>query len=212
MKKSIYTILSSWVLVILTCLPAGRVLPVLAVTSTPSATPTALNLQDKIKTIVKDNLTATEKVLEGQTSSKIIGRTGTIKSIGAKNITLEIEKDITQINMEKSDTKASSLAIGNKIMVFGKMDKDNVIMASRIIPVEEKKAEELVETTAILAKITKIDLKKKTFVLTVDSKTFDYTLSKKTTVKLDDLTDGDTLFAISKKYQGKYSLSRATKI
>ena len=180
---------------------------IFATTGTPSATP---DLQEKIKTIVQENLSATEKSLTTQT--KFTGRTGTIKSIGAKNLTLEIDKDLTQVNLAGSDTKPSSLAIGNKIIVLGILTKDNVLDAKRIILVEEEKPENIVVTESLVGKISQIDLKKKTFILSINSKDLNYTLSKKTTVKLEDFKDGDTIFGISKKYQGKFSLSRAIKI
>lgn len=178
----------------------------LAQDGTPSSTIDV----DKIKKIVSENLAATEKSLTAQT--KFTGRTGIIKSIGAKNLTLEIDKDITQVNLSNSDTKPSSLAIGNKIVVMGILTKDNVLDARRIILVEEEKPEDVVLTEAVVAQLSKIDLKKKTFNMTINKQVLAYTLSKKTTVKLEDFKDGDTIFGISKKYQGKFSLSRAIKI
>lgn len=165
---------------------------------------------DKIKSLVKENLTATEKTLTAQT--KFTGRTGTIKSIGAKSLTLEIDKDITQVNLSTSDIKPSSLIIGNKITILGKLNKDGVIDAYRVTVLTDTKVEDEVTTETLVGQISKIDLKKKTFILTVGKLDVSYTLSKKTTVKLEDFKDGDTLFGISKKYQGKYSLARATKI
>lgn len=178
-------------------------------TSTASST---TNLQDKIKTIVQENLTATEKVLEGQALPKYTGRTGTIKSVGAKNFTLEVDKDILQIALGTTDVKPTSLVIGTKIIVLGKLTSDNILEAKKIIPYVETKPEELVITTAIFGKVTSIDTKKKTLIINIDNKDLDYTLSKKTTVKLEDFQAEDNMFGISKKYQGKLSLSRAIKI
>jgi hypothetical protein len=192
------------------CLSAfGGSLPknVLAATSTPSGTVDV----NKIKTIVQENLAATEKALTDQ-NTKLTGRTGTIKSIGAKNLTLEIDKDITQVNLSNSNTKPSSLAIGNKITILGYLTKDDVLDAKLVSPVTEEKVEDQVTTESLIAVISKIDLKKKSFVLTLNKSELSYTLSKKNTVKLEDFKDGDTIFGISKKYQGKLSLSKAIKL
>lgn len=182
-----------------------------AETATTSAS-SSTELQNKIKTIVQENLTATEKVLEGKSLAKYTGRTGTIKSVGAKNLTLEVDKDILQVSLGSTEIKPTSLVIGTKIIVLGKITADNILEAKKIIPYTETKPEELVITTAIFGKITSIDPKKKTLVINIDSKDLDYSLSKKTTVKLEDFQEGDSIFAISKKYQGKLSLSRAVKI
>lgn len=186
-------------------------LPANAETATGSATG-GTDLQNKIKTIVQENLTATEKVLEGKSLAKYTGRTGTIKSVGAKNLTLEVDKDILQVSLGSTDVKPTSLVIGTKIIVLGKITTDNILEAKKITPYTETKPEDLVTTTAIFGKITSIDSKKKTLIINIDNKDLDYALSKKTTVKLEDFQEGDNIFAISKKYQGKLSLSRAVKI
>ncbi len=194
--------------------------PVYAVTSTPSATP-SLELQDKIKTLVKENLETTENLIQKEVTSKsLLGYTGKVKSIGSKNLTLEIEKDILQISIltttsitkDGAEIKTSSIALGDKLMIIGTKTKDDVIEAKIINVIKEDDPTTIVVTKPAIATIKNLDLKKKTFTLTINGEDVAYTLSKKTTVKLDDFKEGDTILAITKKYQGKYSLSRAVKI
>ena len=72
--------------------------------------------------------------------------------------------------------------------------------------------EEVVVTKTQIAYFKNIDTKKKTFTLTINNEDLAFTLSKKSNVKLEDFKDGDKVLAITKKYLGKYSLSRAVKI
>lgn len=191
-----------------------------AINSTPSATPSQ-DLQDKIKSLVKENLETTENVIKNEITSKsLLGYVGKVKSVGIKNITLETEKDLlqisvlptTQISKSGAEIKTSSIALSDKLIVIGIKNKDGVLEAKTITVVPEQDPATLVTTKAEIATISKIDYKKKTFTLTINNQSISFTLSKKSTVKLEDLTEGDTIFCITKMYQGKSSLSRAVKI
>lgn len=102
--------------------------------------------------------------------------------------------------------------MADKILIFGIKNKDGVLQAKIITVLAVEDETTIVITKAEVATIKNIDLKKKTFVLVIGQESVPFTLSKKTTVKLEELKDGDTLFAITKKYQGKFSLSRAVKL
>lgn len=196
--------------------------------ATPSATPTAVtpiktptatpsgDLANQIKNMVKENLDATVSNLEQKINLKsLVGQVGTIKSISSGNLTIESEGNTLQITtsdkttITKSGTaiKLPALAISDQIIVIGTLIKDDIIQAKAIkVYVEDPDA---VVSDAIIAPISVIDLKKKTITLTINTTQVPFTLSKKSTIKLEDLKVGQTIFTITKKYQGKDSLSRA---
>jgi hypothetical protein len=195
--------------------------------ATPSAiTPTAKiptttvtpseNLEDKIKNLVKENLSATELNLKEAINLKsLIGHVGTIKSISTGSITVETDGNLFQITISDKTkisklgivSKLSSLAISDKVIVIGTLIKEDIIQAKVIKVIAEET--DVVESDAIVAPVTSIDLKKKTITLTVKNAQVPYTLSKKTTIKIADIKVGQILFVITKKYQGSNSLSRA---
>ncbi len=192
---------------------------VFAVTATTSGTPT--QTVDKIKSLVKENLTATEVDIQKEAINKsIIGYSGKVKTVGTKNITIETEKDLLQILITDATTifkstteiKTSSIAIGDNLLVYGQKNKDDVFEAKHIYVLAVIDEKNIVISKAQVATISDLDLKKKTFSLTINGETISYTLSKKNTVKLEDFKDGDTIFGITKKYQGKLSLSKAIKL
>ena len=190
-----------------------------AVTATTSGSPT--QTVDKIKSLVKENLTATEVDIQKEAINKsIIGFSGKVKTVGTKNITIETEKDLLQILITDTTTifkgateiKTSSIAIGDNLLVYGQKNKDEVFEAKHIYVLAVVDEKNVVISKAQVATISDLDLKKKTFSLTINGETTSYTLSKKNTVKLEDFKDGDTIFGITKKYQGKFSLSKAIKL
>lgn len=194
--------------------------PTLALTSTPSATP-SVDLQNKIKSLVKENLETTENLIQKETNAKsFVGYTGKVKSVGTKNITLEVESDLLQIAIlpetvitkAGSEIKTTSIALADNLLVIGLKNKDNVLETRIINVLPEVDPATIVETVSKIATFKTIDPKKKSFVLTVNGEDQNFTLSKKTTVKLEDFVVGDTILAITKKYLGKFSLSRALKI
>lgn len=197
-------------------------LPIFASTSTPSATPTNQSNQiDKLKSIVQEYTATTEAILQKEIISKsLVGYTGKVKSVGTKNLTLEIDGDLLQVSISattsitksNAEIKTTSIALADKLLVMGTKTKEGVLEAKRVIVIEEEKPENIVITKSYISQIKNIDLKKKTFILSIDSVDQVFTLSKKTSVKLEDYKDGDNIIAITKKYQGKYSLSRASKI
>lgn len=190
-----------------------------ATPSSPSATPA--QTIDRIKDLVKENIENTENTVQKNVlTSKAIGTTGVVKTVGTKNITIENDKDLLQIlvtdktSITKSNTeiKTSSIAIGDKLLAISKKTKDDILEAVIINVLPAEKPEETVVSKTEITTISKIDLKKKTFVLSINGEDISFTLSRKNNVKLEDFKDGDTIIGVTKKYLGKYSLSRATKI
>ncbi len=190
-----------------------------AVTASPSATPT--QTVEKIKNLIKENLTTTEVDVQKEiVGNSIVGYSGKVKTVGTKNLTIETEKDLLQtlitdetiINKGGTEIKTSSIAIGDSILIYGQKNKDAVFVANQVsvlAPIDEAN---IVISKSQVAIINNIDLKKKTFTLKINEEEVSYTLSKKNTVKLEDFKDGDTIFGITKKYQGKFSLSKAIKL
>lgn len=194
-------------------------LPTIAAVATPSSQPS--ETVDKIKDIVKENLEKTEDIAQKETLTKtVFGQTGLVKTVGTKNITLDTDMDLLQVlvtddtslTKQGKEIKTSSIAIGEKLLVIGQKNKENVLEAKVINVLEVVDENQIVISNAQIAKIDKIDTKKKTFTLTINDETSDFVLSKKNTVKLDDFQNGDTILGIVKKYQGKFSLAKAVKL
>ncbi|HSV94675.1 MAG TPA: hypothetical protein VLH94_01690 [Spirochaetia bacterium] len=187
----------------------------IAVTATPSATPTH-NIEDKIKILVQENLSTTEaKLKEKVNLQTMVGYVGKITTISSGNLTLESQGNLIQATSTTKTTylkdgstiKATSLAIGDKIIIIGTSIKDGIIQAKRISVIKDEPV--LVKTTAVVAKISFIDPKKKTLTLFLNGTDQTLTLSKKSTVKLDELKIDQTILGIVKEYEGKLSISRA---
>lgn len=192
---------------------------VFAVTATQSASPT--ETIEKIKNLVKENLTATEVDIQKEAlNNSIVGFSGKVKTVGTKNITIETEKDLLQILITENtsitkgttEIKTSSIAISDNLLVYGQKNKDTVFEAKQIYILSAVDETNIVVSKAQIATINNIDLKKKTFSLSINGEDLQFTLSKKNTVKLEEFKDGDNLFGITKKYQGKLSLSKAVKL
>ena len=190
-------------------------LPVFAETATPEATPTA-NMEDKIKLLVQENLSTTEaKLKEKLDLQTLVGFVGKITTISSNNLTIDSYNSLIQITTststliqkDGSTIKFGSLAIGDKVIVIGTSVKTDIIQAKKISVVKEEPV--LVKTTATLAKVISVDLKKKTLVLDINGTNQTLTLSKKSTVKLEELKAEQTILGIVKEYQGNLSLSRA---
>lgn len=185
-----------------------------AATATPSATQ---DIEEKIKKMVKENIGSTEATLREKINLQtLVGYVGTVKSINSGNITLDSKEGaLIQITTNEKTTyskfgsasKLGSLALSDKIIIIGTFIKDDIIMAKRIAVVAVD--DNPLTSGTIVAKISSLDLKKKTVGLSVDGKEILYTLTKKSTIKLGDLEAGQTIFAITKKYDGKDLLARA---
>lgn len=218
MTKNISKLIFAFSFIII--LVAPTITYAVAPTATPSATPkisaTPTNLEDKIKNLVKENLSATESNLKESINLKsLVGHVGTIKTISSDNITIETDQNTFQVATTDKTTitkagvagKISSLAIADRVIVIGSLVKEDIIQAKSIKVVPEET--DIVETDAVIANVYSVDVKKKTVVLTINKIQLPFTLSKKTTVKIEDLKPNQTIFAITKKYQGKDSLAKA---
>lgn len=189
--------------------------PSLAVTATPSATPTQ-NMEDKIKLLVQENLSTTEaKLKEKVDLQSLVGFVGKITTISSGNLTLESHGNLIQATTnaktaflkDGSVIKFTSLAIDDKIIIIGTSVKEDIVTAKRITVIKDEPI--LVKTSAVVSKISAIDLKKKTITLSLSGTDQALTLSKKSTVKLDELKVDQTILAIIKEYNGVLSISRA---
>lgn len=183
--------------------------------STKAETPTP-NMEDKIKLLVQENLSTTEaKLKEKLDLQSLVGFVGNITTISSGNFTFDSHGNLLQVTTSAKTAflknglaiKATSLAIGDKIIVIGTSIKDGIVQAKRITVIKDEPV--LVKTTATLAKIVAIDLKKKTITLTINDSDQLLTLSKKSTVKLAELKVDQTILAIVKEYNGALSISRA---
>ena len=191
------------------------VTPALAVTATPSATTTP-DMADQVKTLVKENLATTEaKLKEKVDLQSLVGFVGKISTIGSSNLTLDSHGNLLQVSTtaktaflkDSSPIKLSSMAIGDKIIVIGTSVKEGIVTAKRITVIKDEP--NLVTTSVIVSKISSIDAKKKTLALNLNGIDQLVTLSKRSTVKLEELSAGQTILGIIKEFGGKLSISRA---
>lgn len=208
MKKTLY--IFSFVLLILIVIT-----PVYAEIGTSSASPTP-NMEDKIKLLVQENLSTTEaKLKEKVDLQSLVGFVGKITTISSGNLTIDSHGDLIQVTTntktaflkDSSTIKVTSLAIGDKIIVIGTSIKDDIVQAKRVTVIKDEP--NLVKTSAIVAKIVKIDLKKRNLTLSINDTDQILTLSKKSNVKLEEYKAGQTIFGIIKEYNGALSISRA---
>ncbi|PIP85378.1 hypothetical protein COT86_03200 [Candidatus Collierbacteria bacterium CG10_big_fil_rev_8_21_14_0_10_43_36] len=191
----------------------------------PSATPTeaivtpsqAQDIQEKIKTLVKENLNATESTLKERINQQTLtGFVGLIQSINSGNLSINTKESVvlqittdekTIINKNGKGIKFSSLAISDKVIVIGTLLKEDIILAKRVMVIPDEPV--LVVSDTIVAKVSTVDIKKKLIGLTINNQEVVYGLTKKSIIKINDLKVGVTIFAITKKYEGKNLLSRA---
>ena len=193
---------------------------VFAVTTTPTATHSATTTTDmaaQVKALVQENISTTEAQLKQKVDLQtLVGYVGKITTIGSNNLTVDSQGNLLQITTDSQSTyvkagsnvKLTSLAIGDKIILIGTSIKDDIILAKKISVVAVDTSEQVI-TTAIISKISLIDLKKKTLTLNLNGTDQVLTLSKKSTVKLETLSAGQTILGIIKSYQSKLSISRA---
>jgi len=189
--------------------------PVAAVTATPSATPTQ-DIEDKYKMIVQENLSSAEaKLKEKVNLQSLVGFVGKITTISSGNLTFESHGNIIQATTTTQTAflkngaviKISSLAIGDKIIIIGTSVKEGIVQAKRVTVIKDEPI--LVNTSAVVTKVVSVDLKKKTITLTLNGADRILTLSKKSTVKLEELKADQTILGIIKEYNGGLSISRA---
>jgi hypothetical protein len=182
----------------------------------PNPSPTVTSIEDKIKNLVKENLSATESDLSDKINQKtLVGFVGNIKTISTDNISIESEGNVIQVATTSktaivksgSTIKQSALAISDKVIVIGTLVKSDIIQAKRLVVVTEEPNP--VVTSTIVATVSSVDTKKKIIGLMINNKEVLYSLSKKSTVKIAEIKVDQTIFAITKLYQGVNSLSRA---
>jgi hypothetical protein len=192
---------------------------VFAATSTSSAT-SATDMATQVKTLVQENIATTEAQLKQKVDLQtLVGYVGKITTIGSNNLTIDSRGDLIQISTDSqtaylknnSAVKLASLAIGDKIILIGTSIKDDIILAKKISVVAEDTTEQVI-TTAVVARVSAVDTKKKTLTLSLNGTDQVLTLSKKSTVKLETLSASQTILGIVKSYQGKLSLSRAVSL
>ena len=204
----------------------SQIPPILAASATPSptATPSASitpsetqDIQQKIKNLVKENLSATETSLKDKINLQtLVGYVGEINSINSGNISIDSKDDnMIQITTNEntvysksgSNIKLSSLALSDKIIIIGTLLNDNIVLAKKVVVVEVD-SNPMISGT-IYATIVSLDSKKKTISLSINGEEIVYSLTKKSDIKLSELKPGQNIFAITKKYEGKDYLSRA---
>lgn len=189
--------------------------PVMAITATPSATPTP-DIEEKYKLIVQENVSSiAAKLQEKVNLMSLVGYVGKITTISSGNLTVDSHGALLQVTStaktvylkNNSPIKATSLAIGDKVIIIGTSIKDGIVQAKRVSVIKDEPI--LVKTTAVIAKVVSVDIKKKTLTLTINGADQILTLSKKSTVKLDQLKADQTILGIVKEYDGALSISRA---
>lgn len=215
---------------ILTSLIALTASPVYAATSsaktniaTPSATLTTTptisniqkNLEDRIKTIVNDNLSTAEAKLRQEINNKqLVGKIGIINSIQANSFNLESRSQIFQISLNPktiitkagSNIKAEALAIKDKVIVIATKTSKSLFNANKIIVIPDTISN---RPEVIIGSITKIDPKKRIATFTkTDNKTIEILFSKKFEISLDTLQPKTKMILILSKQSGELVVSK----
>ncbi len=189
--------------------------PVMAITATPSATPTP-DIEEKYKLIVQENVSSiAAKLQEKVNLMSLVGYVGKITTISSGNLTVDSHGVLLQVTSttktvyfkNNSPIKVTSLAIGDKVIIIGTSIKDGIVQAKRVSVIKDEPI--LVKTTAVIAKVVSVDIKKKTLTLTINGADQTLALSKKSTVKLDQLQADQVILGIVKEYDGNLSISRA---
>lgn len=200
-----------FILLVAILLNFSLVRPVKAETTSPTP-----DMVDQVKILVQENLATTEaKLKEKLDLQSLVGFVGNITTISAGNLTLDSHGNLLQVTTsaktaffkDGSIIKVTSLAIGDKIIVIGTSIKEGIVQAKRITVIKDEPV--LVKTTAVVAQVVSVDLKKKTVTLSINGTDQVLTLSKKSTVKLTELKAEQTILGIVKEYAGAFSISRA---
>jgi len=187
--------------------------PSLAVTATPSATPTATdkevsdNLETRIMKLVQQNLSTTEAMLKEKINqSQLVGYVGKISAISTESLTFKTNGDIFQVRVTSGTTynknnqasKFPSLAIGDKAIIIGELAKKDLLNAKRIIVVKDEPSE---IPTIIKGKIQSQNLKTRTIVVRNTqkdgkNKDVEYIVSRKANLKQEAFTPGKNIIGI----------------
>ena len=209
--KKLFTIFTVLTLSLIFVSPARAVTP-----TSPAPTAASGDMVDQVKTMVQENLATTEaKLKEKLDLQSLVGFVGKVTTINSGNLTIDSRNNLLQATTSAKTAfiknglaiKIASLAIDDKIIIIGTSIKNDIVQAKRITVIKDEPV--LVKTTAVVAKTVSIDLKKKTITLTIGSENQVLTLSKKSTVKLEELEADQTILAIIKEYNGALSISRA---
>ena len=172
--------------------------PILAVTSTPSATPT--EAQDQvtiIRNIVQQNLATAEAMIR---KSSLVGYIGRISAISSTSITLKFNGDTFQVRTSEDTTynksgKAnfSSLAIQDKATVIGTMTNKDIIDAKRIVIIKDVPSE---LPQVVSGKILSADTKTRIIIIRTLSGDQTFILSRRAVLKIDKFVSGKPVVAI----------------
>lgn len=180
-----------------------------------AATPTPTTSTDfaaQVKTIVASTEAKLKEKVELQS---IVGYVGKISTISSGNLTIDSQGNLIQVTTstktaflkDTTTIKSTALAIGDKVIVIGTSAKEGIVSAKRVSVIKDEP--NLVTTSVIISKISSLDLKKKTLTLNINGLDHPLTLSKKSTVKLEELKADQTILGIIKEFDGKFSISRA---
>ena len=172
--------------------------PVLAATTTPTATPT--ETQDQvtiIRNIVQQNLATAEAMYR---KASLVGYVGRISAITSQSITLKFNGDTFQVRTTEDTTynksgKAnfSSLAIQDKAIVIGTMTNKDIIDAKRIVIIKDVPSE---LPQIVSGKILSADTKTRIVIIRTQKGDFNFILSRKAVLKIDKFISGKPVIAI----------------
>lgn len=179
----------------------------LAVSATPSASPTATqetvedNVQERLRNIIQEKLSTTEAQLRekiGQLS--LVGFVGKFTAISSESLTFQSNGDTLQVKTTDKTTynkngvvKLSSIAIGDKAIVIGTNSLKDIIDAKRIVVVKDTPS---VIPAVISGKIVSSDAKTRTVNIRQQNVDKSLTLSRKANLKIEALVQGKSIIAI----------------
>ena len=180
----------------------------MAIDSTSSATSSISdetvrdNLEDRIKNIVKENLSTTEALLKERLNQiSLVGYVGHISSISSESLTFQSGQDTFQVKATDKTTytksgqvaKFTSLAIKDKAIVIGVITKKDIIEAKRIVVVKDETS---VLPTIVAGTIVSLDTKNRKLVINFGDTDKTYIISRRSNLKLENYIPSKSIISV----------------
>jgi len=182
--------------------------PVMAIDSTSSATSSVSdetvrdNLENRIKNIVKENLSTTEALLKERLNQiSLVGYVGQISSISSESLTFQFGQDTFQIKTTDKTTytkngqvaKFTSLAIKDRAIIIGVITKKDIIEAKRIVVVKDEAS---TLPTVVAGTIVSLDTKNRKVIINSSGTDKTYIISRRSNLKLENYLPSKSILSV----------------
>lgn len=184
--------------------------PTATISITPKIEDVKNNIEERIRTIVTNNLsTAEAKIKQEVNIKKLVGKVGQISSIQTNSFNLESKSQVFQIatneqtiiTKNSSPIKLNSLAIGDKVIVIASKTSKALFTAKKIIVITNPSTN---RAELLVGKVSKIDTKKRiATIIDTNKKPIEITFSKKFPLELSTILPNNNVFLILSKVAGE---------